>query len=109
MDLQNHSLASPDPVPERHVFYYLPGIDVVLHAKFEHCRANGSAAFLRADTQTQTHTQKHTNTQTHSHLYYIDNGKLVGTVPNELESRAQLENSRNNNLKTLPSPANQNA
>ena len=50
-------------VPEKNVSYNLPGVDVVLHAKFEHCGSNGVAAYRE---------QTHTHTHTHSHLYYID-------------------------------------
>ena len=38
-------------VPEWNVPFNLPGVDVVLHAKFEHCRFNGEATYRE-----QTHT-----------------------------------------------------
>ena len=40
-------------VPEQNVSYNLPVVDVVLHAKYEHCRSNGVAAYRE---QTDTHT-----------------------------------------------------
>ena len=40
-------------VPEWNVSYYLPGVDVVLHDKFEHCRSNSVAAF-REQTHIRT-------------------------------------------------------
>ena len=44
-------------LPEKNASYNLPGVDVVLHTKFQLCRSNGVAAFRE---------------HTHSHLYYID-------------------------------------
>ena len=47
-NLHNHSLASPTlgvGVPEQNVPQNLPGVDVVLHAKFQLCRSNGVAAY----------------------------------------------------------------
>ena len=43
-------------VPEKNISYNLPGVDVVLHAKFEHCGSNGVAAY-REQTHRHTHTQ----------------------------------------------------
>ena len=48
-------------VPEQNVSYNLPGVDVVLHAKFQLCRSNSVAAF-----------REQTHTHLYSHLYYID-------------------------------------
>ena len=43
-------------VREQNVSYNPPGVDVVLHAKFELCRSNGVAAY-REHARTHAHTQ----------------------------------------------------
>ena len=62
-------------VREQNVSYNLPGVDVVLHAKFELCRSNGVAAY-----------REHARTHTDSHLYYIDNIIDVGKIIDWLKS-----------------------
>ena len=73
-------------VPEQIVFYNLPGVDLVLRAKFEHWRSNSVAAYGE-----QTHT--HTHTHAHSHLCYIDkNSDLLNASfksPNDMVSKAR--------------------
>ena len=61
-------------VREQNVSYNLPGVDVVLHAKFELCRSNGVAAY-----------REHARTHAHSHLYYIDNSSVEMNRKLELE------------------------
>ena len=46
--------------------YPIPGVNVVLYARFQHCRSNGVAAYKE---------------HTHSHLYYIDLFRLRVHLP----------------------------